>query len=94
MPSGSGSVRVTSSGGCPGGRSKLARPESVYRQKRVDEGLDEAPVLWTESEAVQKAEHAWRRAAEALEAERLTIARRYGGGEWSRLRALLAAMTR
>jgi hypothetical protein len=70
MPSASGSVRATSSGGCPAGHSKLARPASVYRQKWVDEGVDEAPVRWTESEAVQKAEHAWRRAAGALEAER------------------------
>jgi hypothetical protein len=38
-----------------GYRAELDR--LAYRRKRVDGGLEEAPVLWTESEAVQKAEH-------------------------------------
>ena len=70
------------------------RDRLKYRQERVDEGLEEAPVLWAESEQVQKSEHAWRREAQALNAQGLTLARQYGGAEWRRLQALLGAMRR
>ena len=64
-----------------------------YRQERVAEGLDEAPVLWAESEQVQKAEQDWRREAQALAAQRLTLARQYAATEWKRLQVLLGGMT-
>jgi len=70
------------------------RDRLKYRQERVNEGLEEAPVLWAESEQVQKTEQDWRRESEGLTAQRLTLARQYGGGEWRRLQALLGAMTR
>ncbi len=73
---------------------RFYRDRLKYRQERVDEGLEEAPVLWAESEQVQKSEHQWRREAQALNAQGLTLARQYGGAEWRRLQALLAAMRR
>ena len=60
----------------------------------MDEGLEGAPVLWQESEQVQKSEQDWRREAEGLGALTLTLARHYGGGEWRRLQALLGGMLR
>jgi hypothetical protein len=70
------------------------RDRLTYRQEQVDQGLAEPDVLWTETEAAQKAEHEWQREAGKLQAQRLTLARRYGGREWSRVRVLLEAMTR
>ena len=61
-----------------------------YRQQRVDEGLDEADVLWKETEKVQLIEHEWSRENGKLSAKKLMIAREYGGSEWKRLRDLLA----
>ena len=49
--------------------------------------------LWSEAEAMQRAEHDWQREAGRLRALRLTLARRYGGEQWPRLKALLEAMT-
>jgi hypothetical protein len=69
------------------------RDRTVYRQERVDEGLDEPDVLWTEFDAAQRAENEFTAARGRLEALRLTLARRWGGAQWQRLRALLEAMT-
>ncbi|MBK1732767.1 hypothetical protein [Thiococcus pfennigii] len=71
----------------------FARDRLAYRQERVDEGIDPADVLWSEAEAMQRAEHDWRRERGRLEALRLTLARRHGGAEWQRLRTLFEAMT-
>jgi hypothetical protein len=68
------------------------RDRLTYRQEQVDQGLAEPDTLWVETEAAQKAEHEWRREAGKLQAQRLTLARRYGGEDWGRLRALLEAM--
>ncbi len=73
---------------------RFYRDRLKYRQERVDEGLEEAPVLWAESEQVQKSEHQWRREAQAWNAQGLTLARQYGGIEWRRLQVLLGAMRR
>ncbi|MCF7992159.1 MAG: hypothetical protein K9M02_17100 [Thiohalocapsa sp.] len=71
----------------------FARDRTAYRQERVNEGLDVPDTLWTEAEAMQRAEHDWQREAGRLDALRLTLARRWGGAQWQQLRALLAAMT-
>jgi len=70
------------------------RDRLSYRQERVNEGLEDPPVLWSEAEQVQKTDYDWRRESGELEAMRLTLARRYGGEEWSGLQVLLTAMTR
>ena len=70
------------------------RDRTRYRQARVDEGLDEPDTLWTEFDAAQRAEHDYRAAAGRLQAQRLLLSRRWGGADWERLQALLAAMTR
>jgi hypothetical protein len=59
----------------------------------VGQGIDVADSLWTEAEAMQRAEQDWQREAGKLATRRLTLARRYGGEQWSRLQALLEAMT-
>lgn len=69
------------------------RDRLAYRQEQVDQGLAEAEVLWTEMEAAQRVEQAWWREAGRLQAQRLTLARRYSGEARSRLQVLLAAMT-
>ncbi len=73
-------------------RRAFHRDRLAYRQEQVDAGLAEADALWAETEAAQRAEHEWQRATAKLAAQRLTLARRYGGEEWERLGALLAAM--
>jgi hypothetical protein len=72
---------------------ELTRDRLAYRQERVDQGLESADALWREAEAMQRAEHDWRRESGKLKAMHLTLARRYGGNEWQRLQALLIAMT-
>lgn len=72
----------------------FTRDRLSYRQERVDQGLDPADALWSEAESMQRAEQDWQRESGKLEALRLTLARRYGGEEWSRLQTLLIAMTR
>ena len=69
------------------------RDRTVYRQERVNEGLDEPDALWSEFDAAQRAENDFTAASGRLEALRLTLARRWGGAQWQRLQALLAAMT-
>ena len=69
------------------------RDRLKYRQERVDEGLDDADVLWKETEKVQLTEHEWNRKSGELSAMRLMIAREYGGSEWKRLRGLLAEIS-
>jgi hypothetical protein len=69
------------------------RDRLTYRQEQVEQGLAEPDTLWADTEAAQKAEHAWRREAGQLKARRLTLARRHGGADWGALRALLDAMT-
>jgi hypothetical protein len=69
------------------------RDRTLYRQERVNEGLDEPDTLWTEFDAAQRAENDFTAARGRLQALRLTLARRWGGAQWQRLQALLAAMT-
>jgi hypothetical protein len=71
----------------------FTRDRLEYRQERVTQGLDPAESLWREAESMQRAEHDWQRESGKLDALRLTLARGYGGEEWSRLQALLTAMT-
>ena len=72
----------------------FTRDRTSYRQQRVDQGLDVPDSLWGEAESMQRAEHDFQRESGRLSALRLTLARRYGGAQWQRLRALLEAMTR
>ena len=69
------------------------RDRTVYRQERVNEGLDQPDALWAEFDAAQRAENDWQAARDRLDGLRLTLARRWGGEEWRRLLALLEAMT-
>jgi len=69
----------------------LYRDRLAYRKQQVDEGLEEADVLWSEAEAMQKAEQSVSKSRRELEAGLETTAREYGGYEWKRLQALLAA---
>jgi hypothetical protein len=69
------------------------RDRTVYRQERVNEGLDEPDTLWAEFDAAQRAENDWQAARGRLQGQRLTLARRWGGEEWRRLLVLLEAMT-
>lgn len=73
---------------------KFARDRLAYRQERVDQGIDLADTLWSEAEAMQRAEHDWQRESGKLATLRLTLARQYGGPEWSRMQVLLETMTR
>jgi hypothetical protein len=66
----------------------------AYRQEQVKEGLEEATVLWSESEKVQQAEHDYRREQGELVAMQVAIARRYGGEQWKLLQGLLVAASR
>jgi hypothetical protein len=65
------------------------RDRLTYRREQVDQGLAEPDTLWSETEAAQQAEQAWQQAAAKLTAQRLTLARRYGGEAWRRLGLLL-----
>jgi hypothetical protein len=58
---------------------KFARDRLTYRQERVDQGIDVADSLWAEAEAMQSAEHKWKRESGKLATRRLTAARQYGG---------------
>lgn len=62
-----------------------------YRKKQVDEGLAEADSLWAVAERLKQAEHEYSKARTKLEAMLESVARQYGGEQWKRLRALLAA---
>lgn len=68
----------------------LYRDRLAYRKQQVDEGLEEADVLWSEAETMQKAEQAVSQSQRELDAGLDTTAREYGGSEWKRLRVLLA----
>lgn len=73
---------------------RFHRDRLAYRRQQVAEGLAEAASLWTDAERVQEAEQRAQRTRTELETARLATARRHGGNEWSRLQALLAAITR
>jgi len=62
-----------------------------YRKKQVAEGLAEADSLWEVAERLREAEHKYRKARTELETLLESVARQYGGEQWKRLRALLAA---
>lgn len=72
----------------------LYRDRLAYRKQQVDEGLQVADALWAEAEAVQKAEQAQAQSEAELQAGLEMVAREYGGDEWKRLQALLAAHVR
>ncbi|MCB1761331.1 MAG: hypothetical protein KDI68_16295 [Gammaproteobacteria bacterium] len=73
---------------------RFYRDRLRYRQEQVEAGLEEPERLWTETEKVQQTENDYRRDLGELKATRLVIARRFGGTEWKRLRALLAETSR
>lgn len=69
----------------------LYRDRLAYRKQQVDEGLQDADALWSEAETVQKAEQALTKSDAELQLGLEMVAREYGGDEWKRLQALLAA---
>jgi hypothetical protein len=85
-------VRVAEVGSLDAPRA-VHRDLLTYRQEQVDQELAEPDTLWAETDAAQKAEHEWRQEAGQLQAQRLTLARRFGGNQWGRLRTVLKAMT-
>lgn len=73
---------------------RFYRDRLHYRQEQVKEGLQKADSLWKETEKAQQVEHDYRRGRGELVAMQLAVARRFGGDEWKRLQALLAAASR
>jgi hypothetical protein len=69
---------------------ELYRDRLEYWRQAVEEGKSEPERLWGEAEALLKADQAYRKAREALDAERERIAREYGGDAWTTLSGLLA----
>jgi len=67
------------------------RDRLTYFRKAVEEGRVESDTLWSDAEKAKKAEHDHHQGAVKLEAALEETARKYGGGEWKRLQALLAA---
>lgn len=67
------------------------RDRLKYFRQAVEEGRVESDTLWADAEKAKKAEHDHRQGAIALAAALTESARRFGGTEWKRLRALLAA---
>lgn len=67
------------------------RDRLEYFKKAVDEGRVESDTLWDYAEKAKKAEHDAAQGQRKLAAALEESARRYGEGEWKRLRALLAA---
>lgn len=59
---------------------------------QIDQRVAEPDTLWQATEAAQRAEQEWQREVGKLDAQRLTLARRYGGGESERLQGLPAEM--
>ncbi|MDZ7808973.1 MAG: hypothetical protein U5L11_01050 [Arhodomonas sp.] len=76
-------------GAVGGGAAGLRRDRLEYRRQQVDEGLLDPAELWPAAEASTQAEQAYESARDALEARTETVARRYGGREWERLKLLL-----
>jgi len=72
-------------------RRDFERDRLEYFKKRVDEGLADSPKLWPVADAVRDAEGNYREARAAFDTMLTHTARRYGGDQWKRLRALLAA---
>lgn len=66
------------------------RDRLEYFKQAEAEGRVEPDTLWTDAEKAKKAEHDAAQGAVKLSAALEETARRFGGGEWKRLRALLA----
>lgn len=75
-------------------RADFMRDRLGYRQERVEQGLDPADSLWGDAQAYQEALHTYQEEKAKLDTQRLMLARRYGGDQWPRLKALLESMTR
>ena len=71
--------------------AEFYRDRLSYFKKAVDEGRVESDTLWSDAEKAKKAEHDARQGAVKLDAAMEETARRFGGNEWNRLSALLAA---
>ncbi len=68
------------------------RDKLDYVREAVEQGAAEPEMLWPEAEALKRAEIAQRKTRGQLETAREAIARRFGGEQWTRLQALLAAI--
>lgn len=71
--------------------SRFYRDRLEYFKQAVSEGRIESDLLWADAEKAKKAEHKARQGQIKLDAALEESARRYGGHEWKRLQALLAA---
>jgi hypothetical protein len=70
------------------------RDRLEYRRKQVDEGIEDAGSLWPEAEKLQQVEFDYRAEKGKLEMMRESVAREYGGRQWTKLRDLLAELAR
>lgn len=68
----------------------LARDRLKYKEKRVAEGLAEAPSMWPRAKAAKRAEHKARAKAAQYRAKLETVARTFGGERWQTMRDWLA----
>lgn len=71
---------------------RLHRDRARYWRTVVQAGRAEQNDLWREAEAWCRAENVYRNARTAYDTAQETMARRFGGEEWLRLRDLLAAI--
>ena len=70
--------------------SELAADRLLYFRQSVEQGIDDADVLWPQAEAAKKAEQASTIAQADYRTALETTARRFGAEQWKQLQDLLA----
>ena len=75
-------------------RHEFQRDRLEYYKKAVDEGREEAAVLWQVAKSVRDARQTMLATAQTLSSELEKIARTYGGEKWMTLQDLLAEYVR
>ena len=70
------------------------RDKLEYYKQAVDEGREEAKVLWQVAKSVRDAQQKMLAAVQAFDTELEKMARTYGGEAWTRLQDLLAEYVR
>ena len=74
--------------------AEFQRDKLEYYKQAVDEGREEAEVLWQVAKSVRDAQQASVAAVQTFDTELEKMARTYGGKEWMTLQDLLAAYVR
>lgn len=74
-------------------RRDFWKDQAEYYRQAVEEGIGDPGGLWSQAGSLQDAEHAYRQALVSLEARLDEVSRKFGGGEWMNLRALLVEIT-